>query len=180
MTNPSSENTRPVNGDSLIDEMCPADWEHVRRIYVEGLATGQASFEVEAPSWEKWNEGHHPHSRLVTRRGDQVLAWAALAPVSQRVCYAGVAEVSLYVAAGCRGQGIGKRLLAALIESSERHGIWTLCGATFPENAASVALQLACGFRIVGRRERIAQQRGVWRDTVLTERRSRTVGTSPG
>jgi phosphinothricin acetyltransferase len=105
-----------------------------------------------------------------------VVAWAALAPVSHRRCYAGVAEVSLYVAADCRGQGVGKRLLQALIESSERHGIWTLHGATFPENTASLRLQQACGFRVVGRRERIAQRDGVWRDTVLTERRSGVVG----
>jgi phosphinothricin acetyltransferase len=162
--------------DFLIDDMRPTDWDQVRRIYLDGLGTGQASFEVEAPDWPLWDETHHRHSRLVARRDGQVIGWAALAPVSHRRCYAGVAEVSLYVAAECRGQRVGKRLLQALVESSERHGIWSLSGSTFPENEASIRLQLACGFRVVGRRERIAQRHGVWRDTVLTERRSRVVG----
>src|SRR5262249_9494177 len=128
--------------DLVIDPLRPEDWPQVRQIYLDGLATGNASFEVEAPSWERWDEPHHPHSRLVARRDGAVVGWAALAPVSQRQCYAGVAEVSLYVAADQRGQGVGKRLLQALIESSERHGIWSLYGATFPENTASVRLQL--------------------------------------
>ncbi len=161
----------------LIDEMRPEDWDQVRQIYLDGLATGQATFEVEAPSWEAWNKSHHAHSRLVARCSHRVIAWAALAPVSVRQCYAGVAEVSLYVSADQRDKGVGLRLLQAVIDSSERHGIWTLCGATFPENTASINLQLACGFRIVGRRERIAQHHGVWRDTVLTERRSQVVGS---
>ena len=159
-----------------IDDMRPGDWEAVRRIYLEGLATGNASFETEPPSWEDWNAAHHTHSRLVGRPAGQVIAWAALAPVSRRRCYAGVAEVSLYVAQDHRGAGLGKALLLALIDSSERNGIWSLCGACFPENEASVRLQLACGFRIVGRRERIARRDGVWRDTLLTERRSLLVG----
>ncbi len=162
--------------DFIIEELRPADWEQVRRIYLEGLATGEASFEVEAPSWEAWNQNHHSHSRLVARRDGQVIAWGALAAVSIRHCYAGVAEVSLFVAANQRGQGVGRRLLQALIDSSERNGIWTLYGATFPENTASIQLQLACGFRIVGRRERIAQRNGIWRDTIITERRSKVVG----
>jgi phosphinothricin acetyltransferase len=163
--------------DFLIDEMRPDDWEQVRLIYLDGLATGQASFEVEAPTWDQWDQDHHPHSRLVARRQDRIIAWAALAPVSRRRCYAGVAEVSLYVGADQRGRGVGRQLLEAVIDSSERHGIWSLVGSTFPENAASVRLQLACGFRLVGRRERVAQLRGVWRDTLLTERRSTVVGT---
>ncbi len=156
--------------------MTSEDWEQVRQIYLDGLATGLASFEVEAPPWERWNATHHTHSRLVVRQNGLVLAWSALSPVSARTCYAGVAEVSLYVAAGQRGRGIGKRLLQATIEASEQNGIWTLCGATFAENTASVRLQLSCGFRIVGRRERIARHQGVWRDTILTERRSTRVG----
>jgi phosphinothricin acetyltransferase len=162
--------------DVLIDMMRPDDWGAVRRIYQEGLATGHASFETEAPSWPEWDAAHHAHSRLVAREAGQVVGWAALAPVSRRACYAGVAEVSLYVAADSRGAGVGKALLGALIELSERNGIWSLAGACFPENEASVRLQIACGFRIVGRRERIAQHKGVWRDTLLTERRSRVVG----
>jgi phosphinothricin acetyltransferase len=162
--------------DFLIDELRPEDWEQVRQIYLDGLATGQASFEVEAPIWESWDQRFHRHSRLAVREKGQVIAWAALAPVSSRPCYAGVAEASLYVAGDHRGRGIGKRLLQALIESSERNGIWSLYGATFPENTASIQLQLSCGFRIVGRRERIAQRHGVWRDTIITERRSKVVG----
>lgn len=162
--------------DYLTDDLRPEDWEQVRQVYLDGLATGQASFETEPPSWPRWDKAHHRHTRLVVRQGGRVVAWAALAPVSARHCYAGVAEVSLYVAADQRGRGLGKRLLQELIASSERHGIWSLYGATFPENEASIRMQLACGFRVVGRRERIARHHGVWRDTILTERRSRVVG----
>jgi len=164
---------------SHIEPMTAADWERVLAIYLEGVATGQATFETAAPSWQEWDAGHHPFARLVARQGGEVLGWAALAPVSRRRCYAGVAEVSLYVAAAHRGQGVGRLLLEAVIAESERHGVWTLQGATFPENAASLRLQQSCGFRIIGRRERIARLHGVWRDTVLTERRSPVVGTSP-
>jgi len=162
--------------DFLIDDLRPEDWQQVRQIYLDGLATGQASFEVEAPSWESWDQRFHRHSQLIVRENGHVIAWAALAPVSSRPCYAGVAEATLYVAVDHRGRGIGKRLLQALIESSEQNGIWSLYGATFPENTASIKLQLAYGFRIVGRRERIAQHHGVWRDTIITERRSKVVG----
>jgi phosphinothricin acetyltransferase len=158
-----------------IDTMTADDWPAVRAIYEEGLTTGHASLETAAPSWEEWDRARLPHSRLVARE-HVVLGWAALSPVSKRACYAGVAEVSVYVAAVARGCGVGRALLVALIESAEVHGIWTLQGATFPENAASLALQARCGFRIIGRRERIAKRDGVWRDTVLTERRSRNVG----
>jgi phosphinothricin acetyltransferase len=162
--------------DIIIGHMQPTDWEQVRRVYLDGLASGQASFETAAPTWEDWDESRLRHSRLVARADDQVIGWAALSPVSGRSCYAGVAEASVYIAAGSRGQGVGKALLEALIEESERNGIWSLYGATFPENSASIQLQLACGFRIVGRRERIAQHHGVWRDTIITERRSKVVG----
>jgi L-amino acid N-acyltransferase YncA len=162
--------------DVTIETMGDNDWERVRAIYLEGLATGQASFETEAPSWEQWDQAHSRHSRLVARESGRVVAWAALSPVSGRRCYAGVAEVSIYVSTAYLGQGIGKRLLSELVASSERHGIWTLYSSTFPENKASLRVQSACGFRIVGRRERIAQHHGVWRDTVITERRSRVVG----
>jgi L-amino acid N-acyltransferase YncA len=158
-----------------IDQMSSADWPDVRRIYEEGIATGLGTFETAAPSWDEWNGARLPHSRLVARE-QEAIGWAAMAPVSKRACYAGVAEVGIYVAATSRRHGVGRALLAALIESAEAHGIWTLQGATIAENVASLALQARCGFRVVGRRERIAKLAGIWRDTVLTERRSHKVG----
>ncbi len=162
--------------DFAITAMTAADWPAVRQIYAEGIASGQATFETEPPTWERWDAGHRPDCRLVARARDRVVGWAALAPVSARACYAGVAEASVYVAADCRGHGVGTALLRALVAESERAGVWTLQGATFAENAVSLRLQAACGFRVVGRRERVARHHGVWRDTVLTERRSPTVG----
>jgi L-amino acid N-acyltransferase YncA len=157
-----------------IEKMRIDDWPAVRAIYEEGIATGLGTFETAAPSWEQWDAARLPHSRIVARE-QGVIGWAALSPVSQRSCYAGVAEVGVYVAASARGQGVGRALLEAIIESSEAHGIWTVQGATIAENAASLALQERCGFRVIGRRERIARLDGVWRDTVLTERRSMKV-----
>jgi phosphinothricin acetyltransferase len=163
---------------AVIDAMTPADWDAVRSIYLEGIATGQATFETEAPSWERWDAGHHPFGRVVARSEGRVVGWAALSPVSRRSSYAGVAEISIYVAETARGNGTGRKLLRALIDESERHGIWSLQAGTFPENESSLRLQRACGFREIGRRVRVAQLHGVWRDTVLTERRSTTVGVS--
>ncbi len=162
--------------DFVIGSMLPQDWDFVRAIYLEGITTGQATFETEAPDWERWDAGHLPQCRLVARNGDVVLGWAALSPVSRREVYAGVAEVSVYVAASARGLGVGGALMRALIEASELHGVWTLQSSIFPENHASVALHLKHGFREVGRRERIARHHGVWRDTVVLERRSRVAG----
>jgi L-amino acid N-acyltransferase YncA len=160
-----------------IEAMVASDWQHVRAIYLEGIETGQATFEVGSPSWEEWDAAHLKFCRFVARADARVLGWAALSPVSRRCCYSGVAEVSVYVSANSRGLGIGRQLLVATISESESHGIWTLQGATFPDNEASRRLQKACSFREIGRRERIAQLRGVWRDTILTERRSTTIGT---
>jgi phosphinothricin acetyltransferase len=153
-----------------------ADWPAIRTIYEEGLATGQATFETTAPEWAAWDAGHRPDCRLVARQGNQVIGWAALSPVSRRAVYRGVAEVSVYVAAFARGKGIGRALLHALIEASEAAGIWTLQASIFPENEVSVALHLSCGFRVVGRRERVGQHHGIWRDTLLLERRSSRAG----
>jgi phosphinothricin acetyltransferase len=161
----------------VIDTMRDADWPDVRRIYLEGIATGHATFETEAPNWERWNNAHLTCARLVTRAGGDVKGWAALSPVSSRRVYAGVAETSVYVAPESRGQGIGRALLAALIQAAESNGIWTLQASIFPENRASIELHKALGFREVGRRERIAKRDGVWRDTLLLERRSAIVGT---
>jgi len=155
--------------------MTDADWPAVSAIYADGMATGIATFEVAVPLWEQWNAARLRHSRLVARE-DAVLGWAALSPVSARACYAGVAEVGVYVRASSRGRGVGRALLEALVASAEAHGIWTLQGATIAANAASLALQERCGFRIIGRRELIAKRDGSWHDTVLTERRSRKVG----
>jgi L-amino acid N-acyltransferase YncA len=161
--------------DLLIDAMTPADWPQVRAIYVDGIATGLATFETGAPSWEQWDAGHLPNCRLVARRGESVVGWAALSPVSRRPCYAGVAEVSIYVGAAYRSGGVGRALLRALIAESEQYGLWTLQGATFAENTASLRLLTSCGFRVIGRRERVARLHGVWIDTILTERRSAVV-----
>ena len=158
-----------------IESMTADDWPAVRAIYEEGLATGHGSFETTAPSWEDWNAKRTPHTRLVARDGD-VLGWVALTPVSTRACYAGVAEVGIYVAATARGRGVGTALMEAAIASAESQGIWTLQAATFPENTASLALQRRCGFREIGYRERIACHHGVWRNTILMERRSTRVG----
>lgn len=158
--------------------MRPDDWPAVRAIHREGIATGNATFDVEpARDWEMWDRGHLPHSRLVAETEDgTVLAWAALSPVSARTAYRGVAEVSIYVAAAARGRRIGSRLLAELIAASEGAGIWTLQAAVFPENHATIRLHASAGFREVGRRERIGEHHGRWRDTVLLERRSERAG----
>ncbi len=160
---------------AAVRDLGPDDWPEVSRIYADGIATGNATFETEVPSWEAWDTAHLPEHRFVAARDDRVLGWIALAPVSARACYAGVAEVSAYVAAEARGTGIGKELLAAAISSSERDGIWTLQTGVFPENEASLGLLRRFGFRIVGTHERIGRLHGVWRDVVLVERRSEVV-----
>ncbi|MBZ5537289.1 MAG: GNAT family N-acetyltransferase [Acidobacteriia bacterium] len=160
----------------LIEPMTPADWPQVAAIYRQGIDDGDSTFETSVPSQQVWDELHLPICRLIVRSDEKVLGWAALSAVSRRQCYRGVAEVSVYVAREARGQGIGKALLDRIIKDSEVEGIWTLQGATFEENTASLRLQEGCGFRIVGRRERIGQLNGRWRTTVLTERRSKKVG----
>jgi L-amino acid N-acyltransferase YncA len=162
--------------DCVIQAMKPIEWPSVRAIYLEGFATGQATFQTEVPQWEAWDRGHLPHSRLIAGHGEDVVGWAALSPTSLRACYRGVAEVSVYVAATARGQGVGHLLMQALIAESELQGIWTLWSSIFPENEASLRLHLSHGFREVGRRVRIAQLHGVWRDTVTLEKRSLLVG----
>jgi L-amino acid N-acyltransferase YncA len=159
-----------------IEPMRPQDWPGVRAIYLEGIATGNATFEQTAPEWETWDAGHLPAARIVARCDSDMLGWAALSPVSSRCAYAGVAEVSVYVAESARGGGVGRKLLARLIADSEAAGIWTLQAGIFPENAASIALHERAGFRLVGMRERPGQMNGRWRDVVLMERRSATVG----
>jgi L-amino acid N-acyltransferase YncA len=155
-----------------IGPLRPDDWPAVRAIFEAGIATGNATFETAAPTWEAWDAAHLPGHRLVARDDGQVLAWAALAPVSDRCAYAGVAEDSIYVAPAAQGRGVGRRLLAALLASAEQGGIWTVQTGIFPENQASVRLHQACGFRLVGVRERLGRLDGRWRDVLLLERRS--------
>jgi L-amino acid N-acyltransferase YncA len=156
--------------------MRPGDWPAVRAIYLEGIATGNATFEETAPEWDKWDAGHLRAARIVARADDDILGWAALSGVSSRCVYAGVAEVSVYVAERARGRGVGRELLARLIVDSEAEGIWTLQAGIFPENVASIALHERAGFRLVGMRERLGQMNGRWRDVVLMERRSKVAG----
>ena len=165
------------SGTVVLRALVAGDWPSVKAIYEEGIATGHATFETEAPAWETWDAAHLPGCRLIAADSDTVLGWAALSAVSGRCVYAGVAEVSVYVAASARGRGAGKHLLRELVAESERNGLWTLQAGIFPENIASLAAHERAGFRIVGRREKLGQMKGVWRDVLLLERRSRTVGS---
>lgn len=154
----------------------PGDWPAVEQIYAQGIAGRLATFETETPTWEQFDMGRLPGHRLVAVEDGRVVGWAAVSPTSSRECYAGVVEHSVYVDQEKRGRGIGAALLHALVESAEAGGIWTIQSSIFPENEASVRLHERVGFRVVGRRERIARLDGVWRDTVLVERRSGGVG----
>ncbi|SRR6266536_2476710 len=158
-----------------VRDLRPDDWPEVSRIFAEGIATGNATFETEVPGWERWDAAHLTEHRFVAEKDGRVVGWVALAPVSPRACYAGVAEVSAYVGEEARGGGVGAELLAAVIESSERAGIWTLQTGVFPENEASQRLLRRFGFRVVGTQERIGRLHGVWRDVVLLERRSEVI-----
>ncbi len=156
--------------------MANADGPRVLEIYRRGLDTGEASFETDPPDWGGWQAKYHPFCRLVYERDGELLGWAALAPVSARQCYNGVAEVSVYVDTDHLGEGIGNALMERLVEESEANGIWTLYSSIFPENRATRRLHLRHGFREVGVRERIARRDGRWRDTLILERRSDKVG----
>ncbi len=151
--------------------MTEADWPEVATIWAEGIATGNATFETEPPSWAAFDATRRREGRFVAERGGRVVGWAALSSVSSRPCYAGVAENSVYVASAARGQGVGTALMEALTATAAAAGIWTIQTSVFPENAASIALHERAGFRIVGRRERIAELDGVWRDTLFLELR---------
>lgn len=162
----------------VVEPLDVSHWPAIRAIYLEGIATGNATLEASAPEWAEWDAGHLTAARLVARAGKEVVGWAALSPVSSRCVYGGVAEVSIYVAGAARGRRIGRALLTELIEASEQAGIWTLQSGVLIENEASLRLHEQCGFRRVGTRERIGQDAaGRWRDVVLLERRSTTVGT---
>jgi phosphinothricin acetyltransferase len=158
--------------DLTIGVLRPEHWETVARIYAEGIATGNATFETAVPSWEVWDGSHLDRLRLVAVDGDEVVGWAALSAVSSRCVYEGVVEESVYVAEQARGRGVGRALLEALIARAEEEGIWTIQTSIFPENLASLELHRRVGFRVVGTRDRIGRLHGVWRDTVFLERRS--------
>ena len=156
-------------------DLRPLDWAEVAAIYGEGISTGVASFETEIPSWEAWDAAH-PEIRVVAELDGRLAGWCALSPASERHCYRGVAEESVYVAAWAQGRGVGRALLEAVIARSEDAGIWTLQAGIFPENKPSLRLHLGCGFRLVGVRERLGEAGGVWRDVLALERRSEVVG----
>jgi len=179
----AAANIRTINGKDVMNnnnlmnlrDLMPSDWEPVKLIYEMGIATGNATFQTTAPSWEEWNISHLHTCRFVTEEEGNILGWAALTPVSSRCVYAGVAEVSVYVDPAFSGKGIGYYLLNHLINASEAEGIWTLQAGIFPENLASLKIHEKAGFRQLGVREKIGKQHGVWRDTVLLERRSQTI-----
>jgi phosphinothricin acetyltransferase len=153
-----------------------SDYPRVAEIYLQGIATGFATFQNEATDWEAWDNSHLKECRLGVFEGEELAGWAALTPVSGRCVYAGVAEVSIYIAENFRGKGIGKSLLLKLIEESEAAGLWTLQSGIFPENTASIRLHEQCSFRIIGYREKIGKKDGVWKDNIIMERRSKIVG----
>ncbi|MBI4238812.1 MAG: N-acetyltransferase [Deltaproteobacteria bacterium] len=159
-----------------INPLLQAHWLSVSQIYWEGIQTGNATFEQQVPSWEKWHGCHLNTCRFVVEHENKVIGWAALSPISERCVYAGVCEVSVYVASSYQGRGIGCHLLNNLIEGSEKENIWTLQAGIFPENIASVTLHKNCGFREVGMREKIGRMNGKWRDVLLLEHRSKIIG----
>lgn len=152
------------------------DWEEVRRIYLEGIGSGNATFETSIGGWQDWHTRFLPSCRLIVEVDGRTAGWAALSAYSSRPAYRGVAEVSVYVETRCHGRGLGKQLLQALVQASESEGFWTLQAGIFSENVASIQLHRSCGFAPVGVRNRIGQLRGSWRDVLLLERRSRVVG----
>lgn len=159
-----------------IKKMKPNDWEAVFSIYLEGIATGLATFETTVPNYETWNKAHLTDCRLIATENNEVLGWSALSPVSSRCVYGGVAEISVYISKKSRGLGIGKQLLEQLILESESAGIWSLQSGVFPENIGSIKLHENVGFRYIGKKERIGKLHGIWKDNLLFERRSKKVG----
>ena len=166
-----------MNSIQLLRKMYPEDWPEVARIYQEGISTGFATFETEVPDYQSWDKAHISECRLVAEDKTKVLGWAVLSPVSSRCVYGGVAEVSVYISEEARGKGVGKALMTKLIEESEKAGYWTLQSGIFPENQASIKLHEKVGFRFLGRREKLGKtSEGIWKDNLLFERRSKTVG----
>ncbi len=160
-----------MSKETVIRIMRDSDWPQVQQIYLDGINTGKATFQTEAPDWQVWDASHHRASRLVAERQGELLGWVALGPISSRPVYRGVAELSIYIANHARQQGLGRRLLADIIQLSEQQGFWTLQAGIFAENHASLSLHRNLGFREVGYRERMGQLNGIWRDVILLERR---------
>lgn len=157
-------------------KMTATDWPRVKDIYQKGLDLGYASFETEAPAWEKWDAAHLTDCRYVAETSEGILGWIALSKVSAREVYKGVAEVSIYIDPAQSGRGLGKKLMEKVIEESEKRGFWTLQSGIFPQNTASIHLHEKMGFRKIGYREKVAKRAGIWQDNVLMERRSKKVG----
>ncbi|UII81202.1 GNAT family N-acetyltransferase [Flagellimonas sp. CMM7] len=160
-----------------VRKMKASDWEDVSQIYAQGIATGFATFEQTIPSYEIWDQAHVKQCRLIAEENGEILGWAALSPVSSRCVYGGIGEVSVYIGATSRGKGVGKLLLEQLISESEKAGFWTIQSGIFPENEASIYLHKKVGFRFIGKRERVGKLHGVWKDNLLFEKRSETIGT---
>lgn len=171
----------PIGNEMEVEfrPMTRDDWEQVSEIYRQGIETCNATFETEIPSWDKWDSDHVRSCRIVASIKDLVVGWAALKPYSSRKVYSGVGMISIYISNEYKGLKVGTRLLGRLIEESENEGFWTLQSGIFPENSASIKLHQNCGFRIVGQREKIGRMNGIWRDTLMLERRSRKVGIDP-
>ncbi|GFZ33862.1 N-acetyltransferase [Clostridium zeae] len=162
-----------------IEEMKPSDWDQVLEIYLEGIRTGLATFQTEAPTWEAWDKGHLKSCRLVLKSDDDIAGWVALSPTSSRACYEGVVEASIYINEKYRGKGLGTILLTEVIKQSEDNGIWSIYCAIIRENTKSIEMHKKCGFREIGIREKIAKMpNGIWHDVVIMERRSKVVGIS--
>ena len=159
-----------------IGDFTERDWHSVQSIYQQGMDTKNATFEEKAPEWNEWNAVHKQNCRLVAKSDHTVIGWAALSPVSSRSVYAGVAEISIYIRTDNQGRGVGKKLLSAIVKASEDKGYWTLQARIFPENIASIEIHNKCGFRILGRHEKMGRLDGHWRDVVLLERRSKIIG----
>ena len=165
-----------MNVDIKTRKMKASDWEAVSKIYTEGIATGFATFETNTPTYETWDAAHMSTCRIVAIEDEKILGWAALSPVSSRCVYGGIGEVSVYVGSNARGKGVGKLLMQTLIQESEAEGLWTIQSGIFPENKGSIELHKKVGFRYIGKRERVGKLDGVWKDNLLFERRSETVG----
>ena len=165
-----------MNQEIIITEMQYADWVWVREIFIQGIRTANATFRTEAPTWEEWDKDHIPNCRFVAKQNDEVLGWVAFTSISSMRAFSGVVEVSIYIASSAAGKGVGSKLLQTIIDASEQYDIWTIQSMIFPENVASINLHRKFGFEEVGIRKRMGKLNGHWRDVVLLERRSNTIG----